>query len=208
MSIYTSLIGVSPVTAAQIDNYVTRANPGAPKLGEYYVRFGRKFNIRADIAAGQMVHETNYLRFGGSVKPEWHNPAGLTSIKGGFQRFPSWEAGVHAHYERLNCYVRPRDETGQGGKYDDKYGHWRYFELMRRFGSADRLIDVAHLWTEGDPYAYANAVWRHAEAIAGSSVPPPPTPVRAPAWLIIFGSLLGGGVVAYILFRKALTRRE
>lgn len=199
MSIYTSLIGTSPVTAERIDSYVARVNPRAPTLGEYYIRFGRKFNIRADIAAAQMVHETSFLRFGGQVQPEWCNPAGLTSIHGGFQKFPSWEAGVHAHYERLNCYVRPSDQTGQGGKYDDKYGHWRYYELMKRFGSADRLIDVAQLWTEGDAEAYARAVWRHREGIMATAAPGQTVPLLI---LALGGAAATAAVIAVFRGRR------
>jgi hypothetical protein len=195
--IYTSLIGTSKVAASQINAYVRSRNPNAPLLGEYYVRFGRKFNIRADIAAAQMVHETGFLKFGGEVKPEWHNPAGLSSSVPGerFQRFANWEQGVHAHYERLNCYIRPSDQTGQGGEYDNNYGHWRYYELIKTYGSADRLYDIARLWAESPAEVYAAKVWHYrVSMLSGVAVPPIP-------WLLIAGGLAGGTLLIYLLGR-------
>jgi hypothetical protein len=200
--IYTSLIGISNVTAGQIDSYVRSRNPSAPLLGEYYVRFGRKFNIRADIAAAQMVHETGFLKFGGEVKPEWHNPAGLSSSIPGerFQRFANWEQGVHAHYERLNCYVRPYDQTGQGGEYDNNYGHWRYNYLMEHFGSADRLYDIAHLWSTSPAEEYAGKVWRHREGLV--SIPDIDGGVITPTpWVLMAGGVIGGALLIYLIRR-------
>jgi|GEM_PF-6104346 hypothetical protein len=196
MSINTSFIGISPITANRIDAYIRSVNPKAPALGEHYVRFGRKFGLRADLAAAQMILETGYLRFGEQICPEQHNPAGLKSRHGGFQSFTTWEQGVHAHYERLQCYVYPSDVSGQGGMYDDNYGHWRYFHLMEKYGSADRLIDVARLWTEGDAEEYARAVWKIKVAMTGEEIVPAPRP-----WLIM---LLTAGALALLLWR--LTR--
>lgn len=200
--IYTSLIGVSGVTPAQIDAYVRSRNPEAPSLGEYYVRFGRVFQVRADIAAAQMVLETGFLRFGGQVRPEWHNPAGLKAASGEFLRFAGWEQGVHAHYERLNCYVRPYDTTGEGGKYDTNYGHWRYYYLMQHFGSADRLYDIAHLWTASSSAEdYAGAVWRLKEGLDAAG--PGPVPGARPfPWLLVAGGVLVMGALAVYLFKR------
>lgn len=202
MSIYTSLIGTSNMTAGQIDNHILLVNPTVPRLGEYYVRFGRVFGLRHDIAAAQMAFETNYLRFTGQVRPEWHNPAGLNSRQGGFQKFATWEQGVHAHFERLNCYVRPSDPTGEGGKYDDNYGHWRYNELIRRFGRADRLIDVAQLWAETPAEQYAQNVWNIREKIVTTPGEEPVEPFPMPLpWLIILMGLAGIGYAIYKLIR-------
>ncbi|MCL6635973.1 MAG: glucosaminidase domain-containing protein [Peptococcaceae bacterium] len=200
--IYTSLIGISSVTAGQIDSYVRSRNPSAPPLGEYYVRFGRKFNIRADIAAAQMVHETGFLLFGGDVHPEWHNPAGLSSAVPGerFQRFADWEQGVHAHYERLNCYVRPYDQTGQGGKYDNNYGHWRYGYLMEHFGSADRLYDVAQLWSTSPAEEYAGKVWIYREWIVSTPGGGGEMTTPGPPWGLIAGGAIGGALI-YLIYR-------
>jgi len=192
VDIYTSLIGTSGVKAEQIDSYVATRNPDAPRLGEYYVKFGRKFNIRHDIAAGQMVHETNFLLFTGTAQPEWHNPAGLDVIgtPGAGQRFDSWEQGVHAHFERLAGYVYPECPNPDCGKYDKNHGHWRYYWLMENVGSADRLVDIAHLWTVSPPEEYAQKVAYHTNNIINTSVPGIEKN-KILLWIAIAAALLG-----------------
>jgi hypothetical protein len=78
-------------------------------LARYYVAYADRFGIRADVAWAQMVHETGYGRYGGDVKPEQNNMAGIGATGG----VPgnSWttaELGVAAHYVHLAWYVYPQ----------------------------------------------------------------------------------------------------
>ena len=80
----------------------------ALNLAPIYLKYGRKFNIRADIAWAQMIHETGWLKFKGTAKPEWNNFAGI-GITGptAVQKFTSEELGVLAHFVHLCWYVFP-----------------------------------------------------------------------------------------------------
>jgi N-acetylmuramoyl-L-alanine amidase len=80
----------------------------ALRLAPLYLKYDRKFNIRADIAWAQMIHETGYLSFKGIAKPEWNNFAGLgITGPGAVQTFKTEDLGVLAHFVHLCWYVFP-----------------------------------------------------------------------------------------------------
>lgn len=206
----------------QIDTYLRQRNPNAPSVGQYYAEFGRRFGIRPEIAAAQAIIETASFRFTGQVPAGYHNPAGL-KCQGAFIRFPNWEQGIHAHLERLNCYVRPEDESGEGGRYDPCYGHWRYQEILSMGYRPDSVMGVVSLWTgKCDPknlgydlclenkLRYAQGIAQHAEGILAIPYspglppsPPPPgeQPTQGRVWLIALGAL-GIGAAAVLLSRR------
>src|SRR5699024_452013 len=53
-----------------MNQYVKEINADAIELGQYYLTFGAYYGIRGDIAFAQAMHETDYFRFTGVVKPE------------------------------------------------------------------------------------------------------------------------------------------
>lgn len=73
------------------------------------------------VAYAQAAHETGFGRFGGLVRPEFHNPCGLKtkSASGNrpedYQRFRDWREGVTAHLDHLALYAGapgyPRADT-------------------------------------------------------------------------------------------------
>jgi hypothetical protein len=76
-------------------------------LARYYIIYGERFGIRADMAWAQMIHETGYGQYGGDVKPEQNNMAGIGATGGGAPG-NSWataELGVIAEYAHLAWYV-------------------------------------------------------------------------------------------------------
>jgi hypothetical protein len=58
-----------------------------------------------------MIHETGYGKYGGSVKPEQNNYAGIGATGGGVPgyTFATAELGVQAHIAHLVAYVYPTD---------------------------------------------------------------------------------------------------
>ncbi|MBE9052566.1 N-acetylmuramoyl-L-alanine amidase [Nostocales cyanobacterium LEGE 11386] len=78
--------------------------PDIPKL---YREEGNAEGVNYDIAFCQMCLETGFLRFGGDVRPEQNNFAGLGSIGGGVEAasFPSARIGVRAHIQHLKAYA-------------------------------------------------------------------------------------------------------
>ncbi|MBD2020936.1 glucosaminidase domain-containing protein, partial [Leptolyngbya sp. FACHB-36] len=78
-----------------------------PEIAQLYREEGDREVINYDIAFCQMCVETNFLRFGGSVKPSQNNFANLGSIGGGAEgaSFPSARIGVRAHIQHLKAYA-------------------------------------------------------------------------------------------------------
>jgi hypothetical protein len=77
-------------------------------LAKLYVNYGKRFGIRADMAWAQMIHETGYGQYGGDVKPEQNNMAGIGAT-GGIpgHSFQTAELGIIAQYVHLAWYIFP-----------------------------------------------------------------------------------------------------
>ncbi|MCL6436009.1 MAG: glucosaminidase domain-containing protein, partial [Leptolyngbyaceae cyanobacterium HOT.MB2.61] len=78
-----------------------------PDVARLYREEGSIEGINYDIAFSQMCLETNYLRFGGDIRPEQNNFAGLGSAGGAseFAAFPSARIGIRAHIQHLKAYA-------------------------------------------------------------------------------------------------------
>lgn len=77
-------------------------------LAKLYVSYGKRFGIRADMAWAQMIHETGYGQYGGDVKPEQNNMAGIGATGGvPGNSFATAELGVIAQYVHLAWYLYP-----------------------------------------------------------------------------------------------------
>lgn len=91
------------------------ARPGDPPayaaevLGRLLARLranSRRTGIRASVVAGQIMHETAWLRFGNDVKPGQFNLAGIGATGGvPGHSFASPEAGVDAVYGHHLAYI-------------------------------------------------------------------------------------------------------
>ncbi|MBW4632320.1 MAG: N-acetylmuramoyl-L-alanine amidase [Iphinoe sp. HA4291-MV1] len=78
-----------------------------PDLSKLYREEATIEGVNHDIAFCQMCLETGFLRFGGDVKPEQNNFAGLGAIGGGAEAasFESARIGVRAHIQHLKAYA-------------------------------------------------------------------------------------------------------
>ncbi|OUL35981.1 cell wall hydrolase [Nostoc sp. T09] len=78
--------------------------PDIPKL---YREEASTEGINYDIAFCQMCVETGFLRFGGDIRPQQNNFAGLGTIGGSSQAasFDSARIGVRAHIQHLKAYA-------------------------------------------------------------------------------------------------------
>jgi hypothetical protein len=78
-----------------------------PDLPKLYREEATMEGVNYDIAFCQMCLETGFLRFGGDIKPQQNNFAGLGSIGGGAEAasFPSARIGVRAHIQHLKAYA-------------------------------------------------------------------------------------------------------
>jgi hypothetical protein len=78
-------------------------------LAQYYITYGERFGLRADMAWAQMIHETGWGQYGGDVLPAQNNMAGIGATGGGVpgNSFATAELGVIAQYAHLAWYVYP-----------------------------------------------------------------------------------------------------
>jgi hypothetical protein len=115
ISFETPIPGIFQEDWKNVFNHFNRTNPTyrdtekVDRLCKLYIKFGKVFGIRADIAWAQMCHETSYLEFNRGAQAEWNNFAGIgvSGKEGVGNKFESEELGVIAHYAHLAWYVFP-----------------------------------------------------------------------------------------------------
>jgi hypothetical protein len=97
-------------TPGRLMSYVRQRNPKLePKfdvVASEYMRHGEALHVRWDYAFFQMLLETGYLAYGGDVKPDQNNFAGLGATGKGArgERFKDVSTGARAHIEHLLMY--------------------------------------------------------------------------------------------------------
>jgi len=103
----TRILGTATALPEQMDSTVRRVNPDAPDLIRLYLRLGPQLGVRGDLALAQAIHETDYFRYGGSVKPEQNNYGGIgaTGPDQAGASFSTPEEGVLAHLQHLYAYA-------------------------------------------------------------------------------------------------------
>ncbi|WP_404350720.1 N-acetylmuramoyl-L-alanine amidase [Sutcliffiella horikoshii] len=136
-----SIEGKSVLKAEELDTFVKTINPKAPMLGEYYIELGEAYNIRGDVAFAQAIHETNYFRFTGIVKPDQNNYAGIGATGGEVRgaKFTTPEEGVLAHIQHLYAYANRKPLPPTYPKVDPR------FDLVTR-GIAPGWVDLNGRW--------------------------------------------------------------
>jgi hypothetical protein len=131
-------------------------------LAKLYVKYGKRFGIRADMAWAQMIHETGFLRFGGSVVWEQNNFAGIGATGPGVagNSFATAELGVIAQYAHLAWYIYPQH-------LDDPYcvlsadptipGDPRHFgdDTLPHRANVRTVLDLGAKWAVGIGYGAA-----------------------------------------------------
>ncbi len=102
-----TITGSSVLTAKTMNDFIKRVNPQAPELAQLYLNLGKLYGIRGDTALAQAIHETNYFRFTGTVKPEQNNYAGIgtTDSNTPGASFVTPREGVLAHIQHLYAYA-------------------------------------------------------------------------------------------------------
>jgi hypothetical protein len=116
------------------------------RIARLYIDEAAAEGINSDVAFCQMVHETNYLRFGGDVKPWQNNFCGLGATGGGKPglSFPSVEVGVRAHIQHLKAYANAQPLRRK--LVDPRFGR------VRR-AQAPYVKDLTGTWATDPQYA-------------------------------------------------------
>lgn len=136
-----SIFGPTVLTGEQLDAYVSLKNPNAPKIGEYYVKWGNFYGIRGDVVFAQSIHETGWFRYGGDVVPEQNNYAGIGTTGGGVKGhyFKTPEEGVIAQMQHIWAYATTDPLPSFPENVDPR------FHLVKR-GSAPTWPDLDGKW--------------------------------------------------------------
>ncbi|MGL5063647.1 MAG: hormogonium tapered terminus morphoprotein TftA [Microcoleus sp.] len=105
------IMGKGQITAQQLTAFLTKNNSQAitkfPNLPLIYVQEAAAEGVNHDVAFCQMCLETNFLSFGGAVKPEQFNFAdmGVVSTTTSGLIFPDARTGVRAQIQHLKAYA-------------------------------------------------------------------------------------------------------
>lgn len=118
MSDFYSIMGTTSTTATQMANYFTvkggkypySGNSVAPTIKDFcqiYIDECNVEGVKAEVAFAQTMMETGFLRFGGDVKKEQYNFAGLGATGNGASgnRFESIRIGIRAQVQHLKAYA-------------------------------------------------------------------------------------------------------
>jgi len=83
----------------------------AQKIASFYIEECSDEGVNHDIAFCQMVLETGFLNYGGSVKKSQNNFCGLGAIgeQVAGEHFPDMQIGVRAHIQHLKAYASKND---------------------------------------------------------------------------------------------------
>ena len=145
------IMGKGAVNPEKLALFLLQNNPGvnnnyANALARYYVEEAALEGVNYDIAFVQMCIETGYLRYGGDVKPEQYNFAGLGAVGGGEPglSFPDPRTGVRAQIQHLKAYGS--EEPLNGELVNPR------FRYVRR-GAAPTYEGLAGTWAADKQYA-------------------------------------------------------
>lgn len=77
------------------------------KFAQIYIDESNAEGVNSDVAFIQMCLETNYLHFGGQVKPRQYNFAGIGALDNGVHgaSFKNIQTGIRAQIQHLKAYA-------------------------------------------------------------------------------------------------------
>ncbi len=104
----TGIVPARAVTTTEPDQarqFLKAKNPAAPDYIDIYVKMGGIYRIRWDAVFAQSCKETGFWKFGGLVRPEQYNFAGLGSFDGNEgASFKTPEDGIEAQFQHWHVY--------------------------------------------------------------------------------------------------------
>ena len=139
----TRIMGRARCSEHQMRSYLKQQNPKINKkfleLPRLFLEEGKKEGVRGDIAFAQSLRETGFFKFGGDVRPEENNFAGIGVVNNGAQgnTFKTQREGVRAQIQHLKAYASNKKLNGEC--IDPR------FSYVKR-GSAPCVEDLAGCW--------------------------------------------------------------
>ena len=145
-------------------------------LAVIYLKYDRKFAIRADIAFAQMIHETGYLEYKGDVKPDQNNFAGIGATGGvPGNSFETEGLGVLAQFVHLAWYYYPDHVNSLCSMtYDPRHfgnTHYKYTgDTSIDFLSGQWAVPGKYKQPDGSIITYGGQIAKIANIINGENV--------------------------------------
>ncbi len=146
---YESIMGASVLTAKQLTAYIQKYNTDFDaNIADAFIRLGKIYGIRGDVACCQSILETGWFKFiGSSVDASQHNYCGLGATGNGAAgcKFATVDQGVEAQLQHLYAYACKADIPEGRTLYDPR------FRYVTR-GIAPRWVDLNLKWCSGSDY--------------------------------------------------------
>lgn len=146
-----SIEGKAELKADELTAYIKKHNPDFdPAIAKAYIKIGKKYGIRGDVALCQAILETGWFKYAGSaVKPEHYNYCGLGVVTNGKKgsSFKSMEDGVRAHIQHLYAYCCKKELPRRERLIDPRFSH------VKR-GCAPTWIELSGRWATNPKYGH------------------------------------------------------
>jgi len=128
-----------------------KLNPRYEGLAGEYMRHGEALHVRWDYAFFQMMLETGSLTYGGDVKADQNNFAGLGATGKGAsgERFKDISTGARAHIEHLVMYSGERVENPVAERTRNVQEWGVLTKWQRSLGDSITFSQLAKKWAPG-----------------------------------------------------------
>ncbi len=152
----TPIVGAPQVTLDAAKEWARRVGAGDNfiNIADIYWQYGELTGIRPEILYAQAAKETGYGKYGGVVKPEQNNWAGI-KVKGAtgdapedHETFATPEDGVRGHFNHISAYIglAPIGEP---------HGRYHSVKSMAWAGSVRTLEELGGKWCPDLYYGYS-----------------------------------------------------
>ena len=141
--------GMKEIVAFILYNVPTLNVEYVEKIVSFYIQEANRENVNYDVAIAQMLLETSFLRFTGTVQKEQFNFAGIGAINQSTEGhwFPSELIGVRAHIQHLKGYATRSLLIGK--LVDPRYP---ILERLGLIGSAPTVRGLSGRWAKEPDY--------------------------------------------------------
>ena len=167
-----TITGKSILTAREITAFIQKKNPTFdPAIAEAFLKVGKEYNVRGDIAICQSILETGWFKFNGTkVTPDQNNFCGMGVTGAGAKgnSFPTIEIGVTAQIQHLYGYA-VETPFPEGVTI-----HSPRLKYVTRGSANDTWIGLNMKWAMNDEYGqkiltiYSDMLKTHVEVIEDS----------------------------------------
>jgi len=168
----TPVMGSPKVGLEQARAFISARNPEYAGIVDVYYDIAAIYKIRPEVALSQAAKETGFFYFGGDVKPEQNNFAGIGATGGGVSGagFTSREMGVEAHLQHLYAYASESPLPDGREQLDPR------FNLVER-GGAIYVEDLGGKWAPSLDYG-KSIVDDYLNKLIATQAPDIPTPAE------------------------------